>query len=335
MGTMIKSGVPLMEALRGIQNSSKNRSLIQLLRNVCHDLDQGMTISETFSHHPDFFNDYYVSMVKVGEESGRLEEIFALLYQQLLFERQMSQKTKSALRYPYFVLISITLAIAIMVFFVIPVFSHFYASFNAPLPLLTRTLLNVSAFFVHYSALLIVIFFAAAYAFRRYIKCPEGRYNWGKLKLKLPFVGPIIKKATLARFCRSLAIANQSGVPIIQSFTLVSRVVDNAYFEKQILAMRDGVTRGESLLIAAQSAVLFTPLELQMIAVGEMTGEVDEMLKQVADLYQDELEYEISRLNETIEPLLLSFMGVLVLIVMLGIFLPIWRMGATALGTPH
>jgi MSHA biogenesis protein MshG len=155
------------------------------------------------------------------------------------------------------------------------------------------------------------------------------------LKLKFPVVGGILNKATLARFCRSFATASKSGIPLVQAFTLVSRVVDNAFFEERILLMRDGVERGESMLRVAQSAGIFTPIELQMISVGEETGDIDGMLNQVADMYQEEVEYEVGRLSETIEPLLLAFMGVLILLMMLGIFVPMWDLGTVAFQKSH
>ena len=148
-------------------------------------------------------------------------------------------------------------------------------------------------------------------------------------------MGRIPNKATLARFCRSFATATKSGVPLMQAFTLVSRVVDNAFFEERILLMRNGVERGESLLRVAQTAGIFSPQELQMISVGEQTGDIESMLNQVADMYQEEVDYEVGRLSESIEPILLGFMGVLVLILMLGIFLPMWQMGQVMMHPKH
>lgn len=141
-----------------------------------------------------------------------------------------------------------------------------------------------------------------------------------------------MKKAALARFCRALATANKSGVPLVQAFTLVSRVVKNAFYEERILQMRGGIERGDSILRVAQVAGIFSPLELQMIAVGEETGDIDGMLSQVAKMYQEEVEYEVARLSETMEPILMTAMGVLVLILMLGIFLPMWQLGAAVKG---
>lgn len=335
MGAMIKAGVPIMQVLAGIQKSTINQTLIGLIREIRADLDKGIELSGALAQHPKFFNEYYVNMVKVGEGSGQLELIFKRLHEQLEFEKHMSQKIKGAMRYPTFVVTAVSIAIAIMTLFVIPVFAETYSKFHASLPFLTLLLLAVSDFSVHYWWAILALLGFAIYAFKLVIKRPVGRYNWDKLKLRFPVVGSIIRKATLARFCRSFALASKSGVPIVQAFTLVSRVVDNAFFEERILNMRDGVERGESMLLAAQSADIFSTIELQMISVGEETGEIDSMLEQVASMYQEEVEYEVGRLSESIEPLLLTFMGVLVLILMLGVFLPLWDLGMVAMQKKH
>lgn len=335
MGTMVKSGIPMMQALSGIQKSTTNPALIGLLRDVRADLDNGVELSGAMARHPKFFNEYYVSMVRVGEGTGQLEEIFKRLFEQIEFEKHMNMKIKGALRYPTFVLIAVFIAIAIMTLFVIPSFATMYEKFDATLPILTQLLLATSKFAVNYWWFVLSVIVVSVYFFKQYTKQPTGRYKWDKFKLKIPIVGSILKKATLARFCRSYATASKAGVPLVQAFTLVSRVVDNAFFEERILLMRDGVERGESMLRVAQSAAIFTPLELQMISVGEETGDIDGMLNQVADMYQQEVDYEISRLSESIEPILLGFMGVLVLVLMLGVFLPMWQMSQVMLHKTH
>ena len=331
MGTMVKAGVPIMEALSGIQKSTANKTLSGVLRDVRADLERGLELSAAMSHHPKIFDDYYVSMVRVGEGTGQLEEVFKRLHEQITFEKYMSQKIKGALRYPIFVVIAISIAMAILTIFVIPVFAKVFTKFHATLPLLTRLLLATSDFAVHYWWIVLAVIGGCIFAFKFYTSQPDGRYAWDRLKLRFPIAGNIINKAILARFCRSFSTASKSGIPLVLAFTLVSRVVDNAFFEERILLMRGGVERGESMLRVAQTAGIFSPLELQMIAVGEDTGDIDGMLDQLADMYQEEVEYEVDRLGETIEPILLAFMGALVLILMLGVFLPMWDLGQAAL----
>jgi MSHA biogenesis protein MshG len=214
---------------------------------------------------------------------------------------------------------------------VIPSFAKVYGAFNAELPLLTRVLVATSNFTVNYWWVVIAALFLAVYAFRSWAATRDGRYILDKYKLRIPIIGSIIVKATNARFALSLAIASRSGVPLMQAFNLVSRVVENVYYEERILQMRDGVERGESMLRVTQSAGIFTPLEVTMIAVGEETGLIDDMLEQVAKMYQEEVEFEVERLSESLEPILLAAMAVLVLILLLGIFLPMWDLGQAML----
>jgi MSHA biogenesis protein MshG len=331
LGTMVKSGVPLMQGLASIQKSTPSPALVEALRLARADLERGHSLASSLGRQSHVFDDYYVSMVRVGEDTGRLDESLQRLHAQLEFEKYMKQKIKGALRYPLFVVVAVAVAIAIMTLFVIPVFAKIYEKFHADLPPLTVLLVETSNFTVQYWWLVLGALVATIYALYRLVQIPSGRYMWDKLKLRIPVAGSIIKKATLARFCRSFASACKSGVPLVQAFTLVSRVVDNAFYEERILQMRDGVERGDSLLRVAQTAGIFSPLELQMISVGEDTGDVDGMLNQVANMYQEEVEYEVERLAESIQPILMVFLGALVLILMLGVFLPMWGLGEAAL----
>jgi MSHA biogenesis protein MshG len=330
MGTLVKAGVPMMQAIASIQKSTRKQSLVDTLQALRDGLDKGLELSGAMAHYPKVFDEYYVNMVKVGEGTGRLEEIFRRLFLQLDFEKHMKNKIKGAVRYPTFVITAIAIAAAILNLYVIPVFAKVYIGMKVALPPLTQVLIATSNFAVSYWWAVVAVAVLAAYAFRSWTGTREGRYTWDKHKLKFPIIGSIVVKATIARFCLSLSIASRSGIPLMQAFTLVSRVVENAFYEQRILQMREGVERGESMLRVAQSAGIFTPLELQMIAVGEETGEIDQMLEEVAKMYQEEVEFEVDRLSETLEPILIAAAAVLVLILMLGVFLPLWDLGAAA-----
>jgi MSHA biogenesis protein MshG len=331
MGTMVKAGVPMMQALVAIQKSTRKPGLAWVLQALRDDLDKGFELSSAIARHPKFFSEYYVNMVKVGEGTGRLEEIFRRLFAQLEFEKHMKNKIKGAVRYPSFVMTAIVIAIFILNLYVIPVFAKVYAGYKVALPPLTLVLLAVSKFTVDYWWAMIAAAVLAVYGFRSWTGTPEGSYTWDKYKLRIPIIGSIILKGTVARFALSLAVASKSGIPLMQAFTLVSRVVENSFFEQRILQMRDGVERGESMLRVSQSAGIFTPLELQMIAVGEETGEIDELLEQVAKMHQSDVEYEVDRLSESLEPILIAGAAVVVLVLLLGIFLPLWDLGQVAL----
>ena len=327
ISTMVRAGLPMMQAIEGIQKSTASKGLAKILQVVRADLDRGMDLSTAFSHHPKVFNEYYVSMVRVGEDSGRLEESFRNLHHQIDFDRQMKQKVKSALRYPTFVMIAIGIALAILTIFVIPVFAQTFKSLGAELPLLTRVLIGTSNFAVNFWWGILLMMGLLYVLIGMFLKSPQGRYRWDRAKLRLPIFGKIIVKSTIARFCLSFSTATTSGVPIVQAFQLVSRVVDNVFYEERILQMRQGVERGESLSRVMHTSGIFSPLELQMIAVGEETGEIDSMVEQIALIYQEDVEYEVSKLSQAIEPILLAVMGVLVGILLLGIFLPLWSLG--------
>ena len=326
MATLMKAGVPMIQAVNGLKTSSRNPAMSKLLRSLHASLDNGLELSAAMARHPDFFDAYYTNMIRVGESSGQLDEIFNSLFLQLDFDRRMRQKIKGVLRYPSFVLSAIVAAMFIMAVYVIPSFSNVYSGMSMTLPAMTVFLIAVSDFTTKHWLAILALFSLIVMAVRHYLSTTEGRYHWDKYKLKIPVIGAVLTKATTARFCRSFETAMKSGVPIVTAFTLVSRVVDNAFYCERILLMREAVSHGDSLLRSFLSAGIFTPMELQMIGVGEDTGDVEGMMQQLATLYQEEVEYEADRLTETLEPILLVFMAILVLVLLLGIFLPMWNM---------
>lgn len=329
--TLLKSGVPIMRGLAGLQESAVNKAFSKLIQDLRESLDSGRELSAALRRHPAAFSSFYVSMVKVGEMTGQLEHIFLRLYAHLEFERDMNERVKTALRYPMFVMIAMLIAMAIINIFVIPAFAKVFAGFNAELPLMTKILINTSNFAVEYWPAILVAMIAAIVGFRMFIATDNGKFVWDRAKLRFPIVGRIILKGTLARFARSFALSSKSGVPVIQALNVVAQTVDNAYIASRIDQMRDGVERGESILRTAALAGVFTPVVLQMIAVGEETGAIDDLMDEIAGMYEHEVEYELKTLSANIEPILIVGLGVLVLILALGIFLPIWDLGKVAL----
>jgi MSHA biogenesis protein MshG len=281
--------------------------------------------------HPEIFSFFYLNMVRVGEMTGRLEEVFLRLFDHMEFERDMKQRVKSAVRYPMFVVIAMVVAIAVINIFVIPAFAKVYAGFKVELPLMTRILINTSNFTLHYWPLMLALIFGAIVGFKMYVATTAGRYRWDRDKLRIPLVGSIIHKATLARFARSFALSSKSGVPIVQGLSVVAQTVENAYIASRIEQMRDGVERGESILRTAVTTGVFTTVVLQMIAVGEESGELDDLMDEIAEMYEREVDYELKTLSANIEPILIVGLGILVLILALGVFLPIWDLGKVAL----
>ena len=332
MYTLNKAGVPILRAFAGLQASATKPAMVDLLKDIRSSLDQGRELSAALMRHQNLFGAFYISMIRVGEMTGRLTEVFLRLNEHMEFERDVRERIKQAMRYPIFVMIAMGIAIVILNIFVIPVFAKVFAGFNAQLPLITRGLLAFSSWMLAWWPLLLALMFGASFLVRAYLRTPEGRYRWDARKLKLPIIGEIILKATLARFARSFALSSQSGVPLVQALTVVAQTVDNAYIGSRIEQMRDGIERGESISRCAAATGVFTPVVLQMINVGEETGELDNLLFEIAGMYERETDYNIKGLSAAIEPILLAVIAVLVLLLALGVFLPLWNMGQAAMG---
>jgi MSHA biogenesis protein MshG len=329
--TLLKSGVPIMRGLAGLQESAVNRSFGEVIRDLRESLDAGRELSTAMRRHPECFTPFYLAMVRVGEMTGRLEEVFLRLFDHLEFDRDMRERVKTAMRYPTFVVIAMVAAMVVVNVFVIPQFEKVFASFHAELPLMTRILIGFSRFTVEWWPVLALGVGGAIFGFRTWTRTTPGRLAWDRYKLRLPIAGKIIHKATMARFARSFALSIRSGVPIVQALTVVAQTADNAWLSMRIEQMRDGVERGESILRTATNALVFTPVVLQMIAVGEESGSLDDLMDEIAMMYEREVDYELKTLSSQIEPILITFLGAMVLVLALGIFLPIWDLGKAAL----
>lgn len=332
MNTLQRSNVPILRALAGLQESAANPRFAEVLADIRSSLEQGRELSVATARHPRVFSTFYVAMVRVGEVSGRLAEVFQRLFIHLEFERDVREQIKAAMRYPLFVLIAAAIALVVLNIFVIPVFAGVFGTLNARLPLMTRLLIGISEWTVRWWPALAVGAAAAVFAVRAALRSTGGRYWWDRQKLRLPIVGDVVLKATLARFARSFALASQSGIPVLQALTVVARTVENAYVARAIEDMRAGVERGESLLRCAAASGVFTPVVLQMIAVGEETGEIDALLTEIAGMYERETAYAIKGLSVKVEPILLLLIAILVLVLALGIFMPMWSLGQAAMG---
>jgi MSHA biogenesis protein MshG len=332
MHTLTKAGVPLIQGLRNVANSTRNKRLVSAIGDIVEALESGRSLSAGLARNTDVFPAMYVSIIQVGETSGALEEAFAQMATYLELEREFRKKLKQALRYPVMVIVAMAIAMAILMVFVVPVFAGFFERYDAELPLPTQIIMAVSAFSVEYWWMILIGLFVAFMVTRAWVRTERGRYLWDRGKLRLPVIGKILFQGTMARFARSFSMTYKSGVPLIQGLTLVSRAVENSFIGQAVRDMRTGIERGESISRTAQATGLFSPLVLQMISVGEETGDVDGMLIETAEYYEREVEYDLGKLSEYIEPILLVFLAVLVLIMALGVFLPMWDIGRAALG---
>ncbi|CAI87739.1 MULTISPECIES: type II secretion system F family protein [Pseudoalteromonas] len=326
MYSLLKAGIPIIRAMVGLADTTQNKAFKQVLMEVTKQLEQGRDLSSAMSMHNKVFSRLTISMVMVGEGAGRLEDAFYQLAIYFEKEQETRKRIKAAMRYPTFVICALVGAMIILNIFVIPTFASMFAKFNADLPLMTQILIATSNFFVNYWWLLILMLVGAIIGFKRYLNTVTGRYKWDKYKLKIPFVGDILQRTLLARYSQCLAMVLRSGVPMTTGLSLTAHAVDNSYMEKAIITMRQDIEKGDSLLRVSRASELFSQLVLQMVAVGEETGRVDELLQEAADYYEREVDYDLRSLTAKIEPILTVFVAIMVLILALGIFMPMWNM---------
>lgn len=326
MYSLTRSGIPILRAVNGLAETTNSKRMSLALRDVVEQLERGRTFSSALHQHPKIFNQLFVSVVHVGENTGKLDEAFLQLSDYLVREQETRKQIKSATRYPIFVIIALVVALVIMNIFVIPIFATMFEKFNAELPLMTRFLLGMSDMFVNKWPFMLLVIAGIVFAIRRYLATDVGRYKWDKRKISLPVIGSVLERTLLGRFARSFSMMLISGVPLTAALNLVADAVDNRFMSERILNMRRSIEKGESLSRVALSSQLFTPLVMQMITVGEETGRVDELLAEVADYYEREVDYDLKSLTSKIEPILIVIVAVMVLVLALGIFTPMWEM---------
>jgi MSHA biogenesis protein MshG len=330
MYSLNKAGVPIIRALSGLAATVRNHALQEVLKDVAESLESGVDLASSLNRHPAVFADLYVSVIHVGENTGRLDLAFKQVAGYLELERETKKRIGAATRYPLFVIIAIVIAIGVINVLVVPAFAQLFASFDAELPWQTRVLIWCSDFTVNnwYWILLVVV--GSILGWRSYVNTEAGRLWWDGLKLRMPLVGSIFERIILARFARTFSTVARAGVPIIQALSVVASAVGNAHVADRIGKMASNIERGESFSRTAANSDLFSPLVLQMIAVGEETGNMDELLEEVADFYEQEVDYDLKKLSDKIEPILLVVVAGMVLILALGVFLPMWDLSSVA-----
>ena len=326
MYSLMKAGIPIIRSIKSLAESTGSPRLRQVMTDLASELENGRSLSVAMASHPKVFSRLIISLVHVGENTGRLDDAFLQLTFYFEQELETRKQIKQATRYPIFVLFALVAAMVILNIFVIPQFANMFARFNAELPWSTQLLLASSSFFITFWPLLLVLLVAAIIGVSFYLQTPAGKYRWGRWKLRVPIIGSIINRATLGRFARSFSMMLKAGVPITTALSLVAEAVDNDYLGEKIREMRRSIERGESLLRVAQQSDMFTELVLQMISVGEETGQMDEMLTEVAGFYEREVAFDLKSLTAKIEPILIVIVAAMVLLLALGIFTPMWDM---------
>lgn len=328
MYSLTKAGLPLDRALNGLQASMKNRAFKKILKDIVTSLESGTNLSSALGRHPKVFSPLFLALVNVGENTGQLDLAFKEVGRYLELEKNTRKQIKSATRYPIFVMSAIVVALAIITYFVIPAFAQTFERLGAELPFETRILIAVSDFVVAYWAYMIVGFVSCVVAWRSWINSTAGRLTWDRMKMRLPIIGAVFERIALGRFARTFGMVMRAGVPIVHGLGVVAGAVGNKFIGGRVLRMREGISRGESLYNTAVQSDMFSPLVLQMISVGEESGSIDELMAEVADFYDSEVEYDLKKLGDAIEPILIMFIAGIVLVLALGVFLPIWDLNS-------
>lgn len=326
MQILMRAGVPIIIALTQLGQYTRSHRLQLALKGTISYLEKGLDLATSMSHFPDVFTPLVTDIVRIGESTGKLPESFEQLHGYLQFEYNNSKMIKSAFRYPIFLSISIIFAIIILNIFVIPTFAQFYSSSEVSLPWETRLLIGSSHFITHQGIYVVIALIIITISLVRYIKSAEGRLQWNHFELRIPIFGNLLKRLILIRFSQSTAIAINAGISVIQSLTIVSNIINNAYIAKQIDVMKGSIERGQNFTKAISAIELFSPIELQIMSVGERNGELGPALNYISEFHSREVEYDLKRINDYLGPILIAAVSFLILIVALGVYLPIWNM---------
>lgn len=325
MYTITRAGIPLLRGLRGLIASTHNAILRETLEDMLESLEGGRDLAASFARHPKIFPNLYVSIISVGEATGTLDKSFQRLTEYLAQEQKMHDSVKGAVRYPIIVMITIALAAGFLSTFVIPKFAPVFAQLKGDLPMPTRILLGSSMLVREYWMYTLAAMALCVSGLRSYLNTPSGRYKWDRFKLRLPVIGKLMYESMLSRINRSMAISLAAGMPMTQTLAVIARSSGNVFVSEKIQILASSVERGESLHRSATASGMFSPLVLQMIAIGEETGALPELLDEAAGYYEREVDHAVKNLSASIEPILIVAVGGMVLILALGIFMPLWE----------
>ena len=324
--TMINAGLPLVQALDILAKQSENKNLSAVVRNVVFDVESGNTVADAMRKHPKAFSDLYTNMVAAGEAGGILDTILNRLAVFMEKNDALVRKVKGAMIYPLVIMCVAALCIVILLWKVIPVFASMFGSVGMELPLPTKVVINMSAFLNSYWWALIGGAVGGGYLLRAYYATSPGQLMIDKLLLKVPVLGDVLRKSAVSRFTRTLGTLISSGVSILDGLEITARTSGNRVVQDAIMASRASIAGGETIAGPLQKSKVFPPMVISMIAVGEQTGGLDEMLSKIADFYDDEVDAAVSALLSLLEPIMIVFLGVVVGGMIVAMYLPIFDM---------
>jgi type II secretory pathway component PulF len=326
MATLIEAGLSFVAMFDALVDQAPNLRLKGLLSQVRSDVEGGMPFSDALAKHPAVFDDLYVSMVRAGESAGVLDEMLDRLAYLLEHEAETRARIQSATRYPKIVVVALVVAFAVLVTFVIPRFAGFYTQYNAELPLPTRMMIGVNHLVQAAGVWIAVVGVAASVGAHWYIRSQSGRPVWDAAKLRFPIFGTIFLKSALSKFARVFGTLNRCGLPVMKALEIASKTVDNVAVSRAANKIQEGALQGRGLVQPMKTCGLFPAGIVQMVAIGEQTGKLDEMLAKVSDYYDREVDYAIKNLSASLEPILLTIIGGAVLFLALAVFMPWWNM---------
>jgi type II secretory pathway component PulF len=322
--TLLRAGVPLLSCLEALVEQMESEGMKDVISQLYVDIESGKSFSEGLSKHPKVFAELYVNSIRAGEAGGALDEVLIRIAKLMEHERETRTRIKKAMRYPIIVVISLVIAVLVLMMMVVPKFIDMFIKVGVELPLPTRILIAVHAAIEGYWYIILAIVALIFIGLKKYIATTQGRFWWDKLMLSLPIVGDLNLKNAMSRFAKMFETLNSSGLPILQTLEIVSKTVGNVAVGTEIEKASLGIQKGEGLATPLKQSDLFPPMVVRMISIGEQSGALDEMLKNVSEHYDMEVDNAVEGLTSMIEPLLTVGLGVIVLFLALAIFLPMW-----------
>ena len=324
--TMINAGLPLVQSLSILAQQTENKALKEVTKAVVYDVEAGNTLADAMRKHPKAFSDLYVNMVAAGEAGGILDTILLRLATFLEKNDALVRKVKGAMVYPSVIMTVAAAAIAILLIFVIPTFQEMFASVNMELPLPTRIVIGASSFLIHWWWACIAAAIGAGFMLRQYSKTPDGRKRLDQMMLNAPVLGDVLRKSAVSRFTRTLGTLISSGVSILDGLEITAKTAGNRVIHDAVMQSRQSIAGGETIAGPLEVSKVFPPMVISMVAVGEQTGGLDEMLSKIADFYDEEVDVAVSALLSLMEPIMITVLGIVVGGMVVAMYLPIFDM---------
>lgn len=326
LNTLLKAGVPFLTALEALTEQASSNKMREIIQDLYVSVESGKSFSEALANHSKIFNKLYISSVKAGEISGQMEEVLDRMTTVMEYDKETRDKIRSALRYPMIVVSALIIAFVVLILLVVPKFTSMFEKMGADLPLPTKILIGMNDFIQSYGLIVLPAIIISIIVFMKWKATEKGGRIWDSQVLKLPVIGDLILKNSMSRFSRMFETLNRSGLPILQTFEIVSETVGNAAIGDEVMTISKGVERGEGIARPLKRSGLFPPMVVRMVAIGEQSGSLDEMLANISNHYDVEVDYSIKKMSSMIEPLLTLTIGIFILFLALSIFLPMWNM---------